>query len=73
MAAWGSAPEVYERYLIPAIFGPWAPIVIAQAKLQAGERVLAVLYGPATGVTRDPAGGGPRGTPCGVGGACHWA
>ena len=32
----GNAPEVYGRYLVPAIFEPWAPIVVAQAKLQAG-------------------------------------
>jgi hypothetical protein len=24
----GSAPEVYERELVPAVFGPWAPIVV---------------------------------------------
>lgn len=41
----GSAPEVYERYLVPAIFGPWAPIVIAHAKLEGGERVLDVACG----------------------------
>jgi ubiquinone/menaquinone biosynthesis C-methylase UbiE len=41
----GNAPEVYGRYLVPAIFGPWAPIVVAQAKLQAGERVLDVACG----------------------------
>jgi ubiquinone/menaquinone biosynthesis C-methylase UbiE len=44
----GNAPEVYERYLVPAIFGPWAPVVIEQAALQPGERVLDVACG--TGV-----------------------
>ena len=44
----GNAPEVYERDLVPAIFGPWAPLVIEQAALQPGERVLDVACG--TGV-----------------------
>ncbi len=41
----GSAPEVYERYLVPSIFGPWAPILIEQALLQSGARVLDVACG----------------------------
>jgi ubiquinone/menaquinone biosynthesis C-methylase UbiE len=44
----GNAPEVYERYLVPALFGPWAPVVMEQAALQPGERVLDVACG--TGV-----------------------
>ena len=36
----GSAAEVYERELVPAIFEPWAPRVVALAAPAAGERVL---------------------------------
>jgi SAM-dependent methyltransferase len=44
----GSAAQVYERELVPAIFGPWAPRVVALAALAAGERVLDAACG--TGV-----------------------
>jgi ubiquinone/menaquinone biosynthesis C-methylase UbiE len=44
----GSAPEIYERYLVPAIFGSWAALVVEEAALQRGERVLDVACG--TGV-----------------------
>jgi ubiquinone/menaquinone biosynthesis C-methylase UbiE len=44
----GSAPEVYERYLVPALFGPWAPVLIDAAALRPGDRVLDLACG--TGV-----------------------
>lgn len=44
----GSAPEVYEHELVPAVFAPWAPRVVGLASLQPGERVLDVACG--TGV-----------------------
>jgi hypothetical protein len=28
----GSAPEVYERELVPAVFGVWAPILVELAQ-----------------------------------------
>jgi len=40
-----SAPEVYERDLVPAVFGPWAPRVIALATPKPSERVLDVACG----------------------------
>src|SRR5436309_1061779 len=40
--------EMYERGLVPAIFAPWATILIEQAALQPGDRVLDVACG--TGV-----------------------
>jgi SAM-dependent methyltransferase len=36
----GSAAQVYERQLVPAIFGPWAPRVLDLAAPATGERVL---------------------------------
>jgi len=41
----GSAPETYERELVPAIFAPWAPIVIDLAQPRPGDRVLDVACG----------------------------
>ena len=41
----GNAPEVYERELVPAVFGVWAPIVVDLAQPRPGERVLDVACG----------------------------
>jgi ubiquinone/menaquinone biosynthesis C-methylase UbiE len=41
----GSAPESYERYLVPSIFRPWAEALIEWIALQPGERVLDVACG----------------------------
>jgi SAM-dependent methyltransferase len=44
----GNAAEIYQRELVPAVFGPWAPRVVELAQLQPGLRVLDVACG--TGV-----------------------
>ena len=44
----GNADELYERYLVPAMFTPWAADFVELAALQPGERVLDVACG--TGV-----------------------
>jgi ubiquinone/menaquinone biosynthesis C-methylase UbiE len=41
----GSGPEVYERELVPAIFGPWASVVVELANPRQGDRVLDVACG----------------------------
>jgi ubiquinone/menaquinone biosynthesis C-methylase UbiE len=44
----GSGPEAYERHLVPAIFAPWATVLLELARLQPGERVFDAACG--TGV-----------------------
>jgi ubiquinone/menaquinone biosynthesis C-methylase UbiE len=44
----GNAAELYERYAVPYILGPWAPGLIEAAAIQPGERVLDLACG--TGV-----------------------
>jgi ubiquinone/menaquinone biosynthesis C-methylase UbiE len=41
----GSAPEVYERELVPAVFGVWAPTLVELAQPRPGERVIDVACG----------------------------
>jgi len=41
----GSAPELYERYLVPAITALWAADLVARAAPRSGERVLDVACG----------------------------
>jgi hypothetical protein len=41
----GSAPEVYEQELVPAVFGPWAPILLELAYPKPGDRVIDIACG----------------------------
>ena len=41
----GSAPENYERFLVPSIFGPWAQDLVETAALRPGDRVLDIACG----------------------------
>jgi SAM-dependent methyltransferase len=41
----GNAAELYERYAVPYILGPWAPGLVELAALQPGERVLDLACG----------------------------
>lgn len=40
-----AAAEAYQRYAVPALFGPWAHDLVALAKLGSGARVLDVACG----------------------------
>lgn len=40
-----SAPEAYERYLVPTLFAPWAKDLLTWADPQSGERVVDVACG----------------------------
>ena len=41
----GNAPEAYERYMVPALFTPWATDLVARLSLHPGEHVLDVACG----------------------------
>jgi ubiquinone/menaquinone biosynthesis C-methylase UbiE len=56
----GSGPDLYEHYMVPAIFAPWAASLLEQAQLQAGERLLDAACG--TGVVARLAAQQLRGT-----------
>jgi ubiquinone/menaquinone biosynthesis C-methylase UbiE len=62
----GGAAEVYEKELVPAIFGPWAQLVVDLAQPQRGDRVLDVACG--TGIIARTVAGrvGPTGAVVGV-------
>jgi ubiquinone/menaquinone biosynthesis C-methylase UbiE len=62
----GSAPEVYERELVPAVFGAWAPILVELAQPRPGDRVVDVACG--TGIVARIAAGrvGPTGAVVGI-------
>jgi ubiquinone/menaquinone biosynthesis C-methylase UbiE len=44
----GTRGEIYEKHMVPAIFGLWAPDLVDSARVRPGERVLDVACG--TGV-----------------------
>jgi ubiquinone/menaquinone biosynthesis C-methylase UbiE len=41
----GGLPELYERYLVPTMFAPWAQQLVALVNPRSGERVLDVACG----------------------------
>jgi ubiquinone/menaquinone biosynthesis C-methylase UbiE len=62
----GTAAQIYQERLVPAIFGPWAPRVAQLADIRPGDRVLDVACG--TGVVARLAArqAGPTGRVAGV-------
>lgn len=62
----GSAPEVYERELVTAVFGPWAPIVVELAHPRPGDRVVDIACGTGIVARLAAAKVGPGGVVAGV-------
>src|SRR5919198_597316 len=62
----GTAAEIYQEHLVPAIFGPWAPVVADSASLQPGERVLDVACGTGAVAREAAARVGATGTVVGL-------
>lgn len=61
-----NAAEAYEAYLVPNIFGPWADLVISEAGLTEGQRVLDIACGSGTAARSAAAVIGPNGAVIGV-------
>lgn len=44
----GNAAEIYDSQLVPAMFAPWAPVLVDTAGIQSGDRIIDIACG--TGV-----------------------
>lgn len=62
----GGAPEIYERYLVPAIFAVWADTLIERAAVQPGARVLDIACGTGAVTRRAAEHVGPTGSVTGL-------
>ena len=60
----GTAPEIYAEHLVPAVFAPWAPVLLDAAAVGIGHTVLDVACG--TGVVAAAERVGPAGAVTGV-------
>jgi ubiquinone/menaquinone biosynthesis C-methylase UbiE len=62
----GSAPEAYEREVVSAVFGAWAPILVELAHPRLGERVVDVACGTGSAARVAASRVGPTGEVVGV-------
>jgi ubiquinone/menaquinone biosynthesis C-methylase UbiE len=61
-----SAAEVYDEFFLPALFGAWAPKVVAAAELESGQRVLDVACGTGALAIEAAVATSPGGTVVGI-------
>ena len=62
----GNAAELYERFLVPTIFVPWAQLIIANYPPNSGENVLDIACGTGIVARMAKARVGPSGRVVGV-------
>ncbi len=62
----GNSAEVYERHLVPALFEPWAELLIAKANLRAGDSVLDIACGTGVAARKAAVAVGPSGLVTGL-------
>jgi ubiquinone/menaquinone biosynthesis C-methylase UbiE len=43
-----AVPKAYDEFLVPRLFEPWAKLLLDEAELQIGQRVLDIATGPGT-------------------------
>ena len=44
----GNVSEIYDKYLVPALFGAWPPVLLKLVSPSLGERVLDLACGTGT-------------------------
>jgi ubiquinone/menaquinone biosynthesis C-methylase UbiE len=62
----GTAPEAYERYIVPAWMGEWAQALIEMVKIEPGNRVLDVACGTGIVARKSAHFAGPSGNVAGL-------
>ena len=62
----GTAPEIYAEHLVPAVFAPWAPVLLDAAAVGIGHTVLDVACGTGVVATAAVERVGPSGAVTGV-------
>lgn len=61
-----SPAEIYDEYFVPAVFGPWGPVVAQAARVEPDQRVLDVACGTGALACAAAALVGPRGAVVGL-------
>lgn len=58
--------EVYEDKFVPAVFGPWGPVMVEAARIRPGQSVLDVACGTGAATLAAAAAVGPQGRVAGI-------
>jgi len=66
LRAQGSAAEIYDKFLVPPVFGPWANILVEAAGVRAGDRIVDVACGTGVSALCAAAAASPGGVVTGI-------